>query len=311
VRPGPAIGVVVITRNRRDRLATTLRRLCALPGGPPVVVVDNASTDGTAEAVRDGFPEARLLVLPRNRAAAGRNDGVALLDTPYVAFSDDDSWWAPEALDAAARIFDGHPRLGLLAAATLVGPQEHPDPLNAQLAASPLGREPDLPGPSVLGFLACACVVRRRAFLRAGGFHPLLQLGGEEELLALDLAAADWGVAYCPQVVAHHHPDGTGPRPGRRARLRRNALLVAVMRRPWRVVARAAVRLAREAVGSREGARALASAVFRLPAATRARRLLPPHAEQAARLLDRSAAPSPRRSRAEALAREIRGRRSW
>ena len=66
------------------------------------------------------------------------------------------------------------------------------------MAAAPLGRDPDLPGPSILGFLACAVVVRRSAFLDVGGFDDVVFFGGEEERVALDLAAAGWGLATCP-----------------------------------------------------------------------------------------------------------------
>ncbi|MYR62383.1 glycosyltransferase family 2 protein, partial [Streptomyces sp. SID625] len=98
------------------------------------------------------------------------------------------------------------------------------------LADSPLGRATDLPGTQVLGFLACAAVTRRTAYLDAGGFHPLLFFGGEETLLAYDLAARGWGVTHCPEVVAHHHP-ASGPRTGRAALVRRNELLTAWLRR--------------------------------------------------------------------------------
>ncbi|CAL9382256.1 hypothetical protein SUDANB13_01077 [Streptomyces sp. enrichment culture] len=74
---------------------------------------------------------------------------------------------------------DTHPRLGLVSARPLVGPAGAPDPLNDVLAASPLGPAKDLPGTQVLGFLACACVVRREAYLEAGGFHPLLFFGSD------------------------------------------------------------------------------------------------------------------------------------
>ncbi|WP_313879548.1 glycosyltransferase family 2 protein [Streptomyces silvisoli] len=97
-RQRPAVGLVVITRNRRSRLLATLSRLGALPGRPPIVVVDNASVDGTSAAVRADFPDVRVLRLARNEGAVARNHGVALLDSRYVAFSDDDSWWDAEAL---------------------------------------------------------------------------------------------------------------------------------------------------------------------------------------------------------------------
>lgn len=280
----PRVGVVVITRDRRDRLLHTLDRLAALPERPPVVVVDNASTDGTADAVRVRHPQMQLLVLPTNAGAPARTVGAARLTTPYVAFSDDDSWWQPGALETAARLLDSHPRLALIAAATRVGPEQLPDPLDEILAASPLGTADDLPGPSVLGFLACASVARREAFLQAGGFHPVLHFGGEENLLALDLTARGWGVAHCAEVVAHHDP-GPDPRPGRTALLRRNALLTAWLRRSLRYAALATARLAREAATDPQARQALASALPRLPAALRHRRPVPPWVERSARLV--------------------------
>ena len=91
--------------------------------------------------------------------AVARTIGVHLARTPYVAFSDDDSWWEPGALARAAELFDAHPRLGLIAARVLVGADRVPDPINAAMAGSPLPSEPGLPGPSVLGFLACAAIL--------------------------------------------------------------------------------------------------------------------------------------------------------
>ncbi len=287
LNPAPRVGVAVITRNRCDSLLRTLDRLAALPERPPVVVLDNASTDGTTEAVRVLHPGVRVRRLGRNHGAVARTLGVAMLRTPYVAFSDDDSWWQPGALSAAARLFDDHPRLGLLAAATRVGEDGRPDPLDPLLAGSPLGTSDDLPGPSVLGFLACASVVRRSAFLQVGGFHPVLHFGGEETLLALDLAAAGWGVAHHPGVVAVHHPDPR-PRPGRSVRTRRNDLLTCWLRRPWTRIARQTAALAREAGHDWASARALAGALPRLPAALAARRRLPTEVEEALSLLERT-----------------------
>ncbi|MFI5956201.1 glycosyltransferase family 2 protein [Cryptosporangium sp. NPDC051539] len=277
-------GIVVITRDRRERTLATLERLAALPERPPVVVVDNASRDGTADAVTARQPGVRVIRLARNLGAVARTVGVRAVGTPFVAFSDDDSWWSAGAVSAAERLFRDHPRLGLIAGRTLVGPADEPDPLNAVLASSPLGTAADLPGPSVLGFLACASIVRRSAFLQVGGFSRLLHFGAEETLLALDLAAAGWGVAYCPEVVAHHHPDAGG-RPGRVARVRRNALLTTWLRRPWPVVAADTAALARHAGRDSEARRAVAALLPKLPAALRYRRRLPGRVENELSLL--------------------------
>ena len=243
---GQDVGVVMATRDRADDVLATLRRLDALPEQPPVVVVDNASSDRTAARVAEAFPEVVVERLPTNLGAAARSVGAAVLDTPLVAFSDDDSWWAPGALGRAAGRFAADDGLGLLAATVLVGRDERPDPVTEAMAASPLadGVGPGAPVP-VLGFLACGAVVRRRAFLDVGGFEHRYGVGGEEELLALDLVRAGWRVEHHPDVVAHHHPSGGSRDPeARRRRQVRNALLTALLRHRWPDVARRAAALA-------------------------------------------------------------------
>jgi GT2 family glycosyltransferase len=265
----------------RDRLFD-LRR--SLPKHrPPVILVDNGSSDGTTAWVAEHLPHIRVIALAENHGASARNVGVEAADTPYVAFADDDSWWAPDALDTAARIFEEHPRLALLAARMLVGDEEREDPICAQMAASPLGEVDGLPGPAILGFLACGAVVRRSAFLAAGGFDEVVFFGGEEERLALDLLAAGHQLCYAPDVVAHHHPSSSRNGARREVRWHRNRVLTALMRRPWPVVARAVVEAARDGRPGRAGVRAAAR---RSGVALAQRRVVPPEVERARRLLD-------------------------
>jgi GT2 family glycosyltransferase len=184
------VTVVVASRNRRDDLLASLPRHEA-----PVILVDNGSTDGTVAAVRAARPEVTVLPLDRNVGARARTIGVARAGTPFVAFADDDSWWAPGDLARAVAILRAHPRLAVLNARILVGPDERLDPVCREMADSALGTAPDLPGPSLLGFVACGAVVRTEAFQAVGGFDPVVKFPGEEERLALDLAAAGWGLA--------------------------------------------------------------------------------------------------------------------
>jgi GT2 family glycosyltransferase len=212
--------VVIATRDRRETVLATLARLTALDERPEVLVVDNGSSDGTPTAVRARFPQVRVLELGTDRGAAARNIGLRAVDARYVAFCDDDSWLAPGALTSAVAALDRAPRLAVLAARVLVGRREKLDPVCALMAASPLGAQPDLPGPRVLGFVACGAVVRREAVLAVGGFDERYGIGGEEWRLALDLARAGWVLAYAPDVVAHHHPPASGPVRRRRRRVR-------------------------------------------------------------------------------------------
>jgi hypothetical protein len=119
--------------------------------------------------MRSQAPSAAVLEAGRDLGGAARNAGVAHASTPYVAFSDDDSWWAPGSLARATALLDDHPSVGLICARVLLGPEERLDPICRIMAASPLPRPDGMPGPCPAGFVACASVVRRGAFLEAGG----------------------------------------------------------------------------------------------------------------------------------------------
>jgi GT2 family glycosyltransferase len=276
--PTPDVTVVVMSRNRRAELVANLGRHEA-----PVILVDNASDDGTADAVRAAHPDVRVVPLRRNVGAAARTIGVRLATTPYVAFADDDSWWAPGSLTMAAKLLTEHPTVAVLNARILVGPQERLDPACAEMAASPLPPALDVPWPRLLGFVACGAVVRRSAFLDVGGFDALVRFPGEEERVSIDLAGAGWQLAYADELVVHHYPSAQRDNPGaRRARVTRSRLVTAVLRRPWPYVASAWMAALS---GDRATRRGVLTALPSLPAALRARRLAAPQVERELRLL--------------------------
>nr|WP_208971485.1 glycosyltransferase [Kineococcus rubinsiae] len=272
------VTIVVATMDRRESLRRTLSHLLALPGEPAVVLVDNGSADGSpdmAEREFGGSGRLEVVRLPRNRGALARNEGVRRARTGCVAFSDDDSWWAPEALPRAVAAFAARPRLGLVAARATLVPSGETDHASVKMAAAPLGRRADLPGPPVLGFAACASVVRRSAFLEVGGFDELIFFGGEEELLSLDLAAAGWEQCYLDDVEALHGPAGeVGP--ARWAVQERNGVLVDWLRLPLPVALRSTASLVAGAARDRHLAREVAALARRLPPALRRRRVVAP-----------------------------------
>ncbi|WP_222853392.1 glycosyltransferase family 2 protein [Fodinicola acaciae] len=253
--------VVIATRNRRAELLRTLSRLV---GRVAVIVIDNGSRDGTVAAVAETYPSVRLVALPKNRGSAARNIGVEFATTPYVAFSDDDSWWEPGALARAARVLDGHPELGLIASREAGAP------------ASPRGSTPCVP---ITDFLACTTVVRRDAFLAVGGFSPVLFLAAEEMLLSYDLAAAGYSLSYVDSLAVRRAPVRRTPGAVRRRLELRNQLLISWMRRPLGRAFADLLRLGRSAVVSTDALVAFGSALVRLPWAVANRRPLPRQVE--------------------------------
>jgi GT2 family glycosyltransferase len=260
-----SVTVVVASRNRRPDLLVSLPRHEA-----PVILVDNGSTDGTVAAVRSALPTVQTISLRRNVGALARTVGVLAATTPYVAFADDDSWWAPGALARAVEVLEAHPAVALVTGRILLGPGGRVDPLSLAMSAAPLGTSPGGAGPDVLGFAACAAMVRRSAFLSVGGFDPVIRFPGEEERVALDLADAGWLMSYVDDLVVHHHPSPSrGSAAHRRTQVVRSALLTACMRRPWRrVLALAATDLR----GDRPARIGVLTALPSLPAALIRRR---------------------------------------
>lgn len=283
-RAADRVTTVVMTRNRWADLEETLPRHQG-----PVIVVDNASDDGTPARLRRSFPEVQLIRLSTNEGAVARNHGVEAARTPYVAFADDDSWWETGALFRAAEVLDLHPDIAVVAGRILVGDEGRLDPVCALMASSPLPRPDalsDVPGVPVLGFVACGAVVRRDAFLEAGGFDPVVKFPGEEERLALDLAVAGRHLVYADHVVARHRPSESRPPTVRRRALeQRNELLTAVMRRPWSVVRETEERLRARARHDEAARLALVWALARLPRALARRRVVPPEVERLRRML--------------------------
>ena len=283
---GERLSVIILTHNRAHELMRTLTNISALPEKPPLIVVDNGSIDNTSSLVKQRFPHVRLIQLTKNLGAAARNVGVRNALTPYVAFCDDDTWWAPGSLSRAVALLDIYPRLAVLSARILVGPLEREDPVCMLMAHSPL-RMPGLPGHAVLGFLAGASVFRREAFLDAGGYEPNLFIGGEEGLLAIDLAVRGWAMVYAPELLVHHHPSSQRDANLRRKLLARNAIWIAWLRLSWRTALRQTLHMLDHA---RRAGMLFATAIetFRgLPWALRNRRVVPLDVESMYRKVQR------------------------
>jgi GT2 family glycosyltransferase len=280
------VTIVIASRDRRERLLASIPHHLALPGRPPVVLVDDGSRDGSADAVAAAFPQVRVIRRGESAGGAARNDGIAAAATPYVALADDDSWYAPGALAGAAAILDADPRLAVINAHVLVGPEERDDPVCVEMAASPLEPAPGQAGRPLLSFIACGAIVRRRAVLDAGGFPARLGVGGEEQMLAWDMAARGWLMSYVPEVVAHHHPPGGAERPERELRTARNALWTAWLRRPPRAAVRRTAEVLAGLPRDRGAVKAVAAALAGLPWLARERAVVPAHVERGLRRLE-------------------------
>src|SRR5207245_2446117 len=111
--------------------------------------------------------------------AAARNAGLAAVRTPFVVFCDDDGWYDRAGLEHAVALLRRHPRLALVNARIVVGPESRPDPISDEMADSPVPDRVGVPGAVLLSFMAGASVARVEALRALGGYDPRFFIGGE------------------------------------------------------------------------------------------------------------------------------------
>ena len=191
-----------------------------------VVVVDNASGDGSAELVRERFPEVALLANPDNRGFGAACNQGAEQAGEHVLFLNPDAEVVPGALAALLAALRARPRVAI-AGPRLVYPDGGPQPTRRRfpsldvllLESTPLewrrpawgalGRYRLRGQPEVAGrvdWLSGACLLlRTAAFREVGGFDPAFFMYFEEVDLARRLAARGWECWYEPAAVVVHH----------------------------------------------------------------------------------------------------------
>jgi GT2 family glycosyltransferase len=201
----PTASIAILNYQRRDALRRALeaardQRHAALE----IIAVDNASTDGSAEMVRDEFPDVRLVQLPENIGAAGRNAGVAAAKGDVVFTLDNDVLFrTPDDVARALAIFERYPRAAvvnfmIVDAAGRLSRRDWCHPRDTSWSEHEFVTDYVLEG-------ASAC--RREAFLAAGGYWPPLFIGHEGWDLAFRLINAGHDLVYTPAVRVHHMVD--------------------------------------------------------------------------------------------------------
>lgn len=224
--PSPRVAIILVSWNTRDLLRVALSSIRQHAGQPVrVIVVDNASSDGSPDMVRIDLPGARLVVNTENRGfGQANNQGFAVADEPYTLLLNSDAELTPGALPALIDDLERHPEAGAVGA-RLVFPDGRFQAAwyrfptlwtyGLELAAvsrGVYGREypsvADVPTPGSVpaDWVSGACMlVRREAIMAIGGFDPDYHLYSEEMDLCRRMWRAGWSVRYCPTAVAVHH----------------------------------------------------------------------------------------------------------
>ena len=241
------VSVIVVAYNSRSSIPDCLSSLGRRRGEVPyeIVVVDNASQDGTAEVVEQAFPDARLCRLPEN-VGFGRavNRAARLTSAEYLLLLNPDAEPVGRVVDELVRFARANPGHGLYAGRTL-RPDGTDDGysvwglptmwsmvcfatgLSAALPRASWANPEGLPRrdraragtvPAVSGALL---LIERTAFERLGGFDPRYFLYSEDIDLSHRAAAAGLRPMLCPDAHAVHQVGASSSPVGQRVMLLR------------------------------------------------------------------------------------------
>jgi len=220
----PDVSAVVVTYNAAPWIKRSLDSL--RDTGADVIVVDNGSTDGTLDIVREKFPEARLLEQENRGFGAGNNAGMRVAAGRYFLLLNPDAWLSDGALQKIVVFADEHPE------AAVVGPRllnpdgslqrsvrGYPTPWRiateyfflrklaprSRALNSLFGAGFDHESVREVDYLFGACLlVRREAVDSVGGFDEEFFLMSEETDWCYRFRQAGWSVFFYPGAEAYH-----------------------------------------------------------------------------------------------------------
>jgi GT2 family glycosyltransferase len=196
--PGaPRVSILIVTWNRREELVRSLESVRAQSyPNKEIVVVDNASSDGTAAMVQQRFPEATLVLAPRNLGCpSARNLGFRHCTGRYIYMLDDDGWLQDDAVELCVRRAESDSALAVVMA------RVHVVENGKVVARYPVGADHSVYRADFSG----GCSLIRSEALRATGVFPEDYFRqGEEENLALRLLDSGYYCFLEPAAVMYH-----------------------------------------------------------------------------------------------------------
>jgi GT2 family glycosyltransferase len=241
------ISVVIVNWNRRELLRACLQSLRRQEGSAAIetIVVDNGSTDGSAEMADAEFG-ARVIRNRENRGfCAANNQGIAAAAGAFIALLNNDAEADPGWVAALHAACASAPDVGMAASKILewedprridkAGHLIFPDGQNrgrgtGQWDRGQYDREEEVLWPD-----GCAAMYRKEMLDAIGGFDEDFFAYGDDAELGLRARIAGWRAVYTPRAVVRHHRGSTmGKDSARRLELiERNRVLLAFKLFPW------------------------------------------------------------------------------
>lgn len=232
----PLVSVLIVTWNRRDDVLETVQSVYAQDYcNIEIIVVDNASSDGTVTVLQQRYPAVRVLTLKHNAGASvGRNAGFAVARGEIVFLLDSDASLGPFTLSRVVRRFAADPRLGVVYCKIVNAYTGQLDQTAGWCFSEECKADQDREFPAY-SFSEGGSAIRRSVLERTGYFWEELFFGREGEELSLRIWDAGYSIVYFPAALVYHRvsPERRVAGGERLYYNLRNSLLLYLAHYPW------------------------------------------------------------------------------
>ena len=188
----PLVTVNILSWNRKDHLHEALIELkkTTYPN-IELIVVDNASEDGSPEMVEREFPYVKLIKMPKNIGIAGWNTGFEKANGKYIVVLDDDSYPAPDAIELMVEEFEkADEDVGIIA-------------FQVKSAVDNRCLTSDWPN-QMITFWGCGAGIKKDLIDRIGGYEPKFFLYMNEKEFSIRALKNGFKTIYCKDIIAYH-----------------------------------------------------------------------------------------------------------
>ncbi|MDX1681253.1 MAG: glycosyltransferase, partial [Akkermansiaceae bacterium] len=214
--PSPKVSAIICTRNGRQRVSACLSALQAsrCRHGFELIVVDDGSSDGTAEHIAEHFPEVQILSLPPSGLSAARNAGASIARGEILAYTDDDCVPDRDWLERAVDFLQSHPEYAAVGGPNLAqqAQQWHEAVVCAAPGAPSHVMLDDVTAEHLPG---CNLIVRKSALNEIKGFDHRFHAAGDDVDFCWRLQNIGHSLGFDPGCFVWHFR-----RPSLRAYLR-------------------------------------------------------------------------------------------
>jgi GT2 family glycosyltransferase len=213
----PSVSVIIVNWNGKDYLKDCLQSLRAQTFSDyEVILVDNGSTDGSVEWIRENFPGwVRVLANKRNEGfSGGNNRGIRASSGKYIVLLNNDARADPRWLEELVKMAEENPRAGMLACKIYlqggskiidnVGHLMYRDGLNRGRGRLEADQGHYEKIEEVFFPSGCAALYRREMLEEVGLFDEDFFAYGDDTDLGLKGRLAGWKCLYVPGAVVHH-----------------------------------------------------------------------------------------------------------